>query len=125
MKFKVIEDTWLHGPFPEGTNTSVLLNGKGDRCCMGFLAQQCGIPDEALLDLPDFSHLERVHWEKLPEPFKPIGRWTEQTKAVFIYDENDKGDKNLEERKSRLRVMFDDVGIEVEFVKFVKEADGG
>jgi hypothetical protein len=45
-EFVVQRSKWLRGLPLNGT----LLNANGGRCCLGFVASQCGVSDEALLN---------------------------------------------------------------------------
>ena len=128
MKFKIIESKWLRGGRDgEGkTSPSQLLDKDGHMCCMGFLAEACGVPRDALDDACYWSH-DRVmdHRNKLPEVLLPPGPYSHGKLAQAIYDANDAnldpetafmGFLSDSARKAKLTALFAEAGIEVEFV---------
>jgi len=65
MKLVIDRKTWLRG---EGVDNSYLLRGKdGRRCCLGFLASQCGILDEYLMRVEAPNQIcDHEAYKKLP-----------------------------------------------------------
>lgn len=47
-KFTVVRSKWLRGKASCNVPSS-LLNEEGHRCCLGFLAKSCKVPDKVLL----------------------------------------------------------------------------
>lgn len=131
-KFTVKRGYWIRGE--EG---SVLLEGLTKRrCCMGFLAQACGITDDDMEERAYFCMLDPQIWDKLPSfltprysrdavsnvPNMPIsydskGRETlDSEMASQIYRINDTDELENGEREEALIVAFRRAGVEVEFI---------
>lgn len=51
MKFTIKRDKWLRGP-----DDSVLFDGK-NMCCLGFVAEQCGVKKKEMRSLGDPSQI--------------------------------------------------------------------
>jgi hypothetical protein len=116
MKFTVVESKWLRGG--KGGPLSMLLNNRGDQCCMGFFAEACGVPRSALLESCYFSSKAVVpHYDLIPEPLRPQGDIrVHGDVALKIYLTNDDIRISDEERKQNLTALFAEAGIEVDFV---------
>jgi len=130
-KFTVVESEWLRGEVnPQGERTSSCLKSTdGYRCCMGFLAQTCGIPDEVLQGRGYFSGRGFEPYDHLlPEALRPRHEETVEYEQRFlderghgklarrIYMINDSTVVTDEVRKEKLTRLFAEAGIEVEFV---------
>lgn len=50
-KFTVRRETWLRGVDPRYDLNICLLRKDGRQCCLGFVAEQRGVPREHLLDV--------------------------------------------------------------------------
>lgn len=53
-EFTIDRNTWYRG---RGGEASRLLCDGGERCCLGFYGQACGLSDEDLLDRSDFTEV--------------------------------------------------------------------
>lgn len=96
--YYVSRKKWLRGQ----ANKSVLLNDLGERCCLGFVGQQCGMADEFLLDrlaprADDFSD-----W---PEWMMEDGH-DRSGACVDAMRLNDNPTLSNHERESKLRALF-------------------
>lgn len=117
MKFVVNRQTWFRG---QGGFSSKLLREDGMRCCVGFYAQACGIPDEQLFNVPtliiwsDDGHSNEnvntgfLHHEDEYGAYvlESVGR---------IYDINDNILLTEAEREEQLAKTFAKLGITVKF----------
>lgn len=54
-RFVVKRDKWLRG---DDGKTSTLLDRGGCMCCLGFVATQCGVPADSILEEADPSMLD-------------------------------------------------------------------
>ena len=116
MQFTVERSRWLRGL---GAFKSGLLRD-GLQCCMGFVAEQIGVPCELRADsagvaskpvrdlieeaLPDFVHRDR------------LGFLDERTWVRAAYGVNDNPDLADADREARLTQLFADNGHELVFV---------
>ena len=50
MEFVVKRSMWARGPVGDDEGYRRLLSSVGTRCCLGFVAAQCGVGDSELLD---------------------------------------------------------------------------
>lgn len=64
-KVRIDRATWAAGSHVERGYLSELLNRAGQMCCLGFLAEACGVPRPSLLGTPMPGNLV-VHRELLP-----------------------------------------------------------
>lgn len=120
-RFTVDRKTWLRGK----GRSSVLLDDKGCRCCLGFAAQQlCGIADSVLFgkttpaSLPrlfanTIPQLVRVHDGIIPEH---NGEFSDSAQGNMIMHFNDTCGLFDEEREELLTKRFAELGIDVEFI---------
>lgn len=127
-KFTVVESKWLRGgrsPSGDQNPFSRLENEIGEKCCMGFLAEACGVPQGARRTSRYFRSVAVEPFDDLlPEPLRPRLQslpFVEDPRAhgelaQEIYTTND--DRNLDDdlRKAKLAALFAEAGIEVEFV---------
>ncbi len=118
-KFTVVRERWQRGK-----SDGQLLSMQGTRCCLGFLGRACGFTDEEMLcmGLP-----EELHYDD----FSPqTGSWPSSI-VRFEADENGVHDTPLtsrivkvnddewisdEGREQRLKELFREACIDVEFV---------
>jgi len=123
MKFTVVRKNWARG----GRNTT-LLNEDGKRCCLGFLAKECGYADRdtAMTGLPS-SLVEETGKNFWPKSIVKKSSYNDFKMLVSdtclnIIGAND--DKNLQgsDREEKLTKLFGSIGIEVEFVDEDEEA---
>ncbi len=119
-KFTVVESRWLRG-MKNGdgvSQCSQLLNFSGHQCCMGFLAEACGVPHDRRYAAAYFSSTRlEPYYSQLPEALRPVGDDRKNPQlARMIYSTNDDTSITDDERKTRLTALFAEAGVEVEFV---------
>lgn len=106
-KFTVDRRTWYRG---KEANNSRLLTHDGMRCCIGFVGQQCGIPDENLLDRDTiFSRSIEPKWPTW------LTAW-QSSDGHYVYQINDSSHYSDAEREARLKALFAENGDEIEFI---------
>jgi hypothetical protein len=114
MKFIVDRKTWFRG---QGPRDSRLLKEGGERCCIGFVGQQCGIKNEDLMG----EHV--VH--QVPERHKfprwmtivvHVGLQLEDSDIYQAYKTNDNLKITDVEREAQLKDIFRRNGDEIEFI---------
>lgn len=128
IKFTVWRDRWLRG-----AGDGKLLNEEGRRCCLGFLGQTCGVPDEAQLGIGLLSEVRSAHLPQWPSSLQSIEEnesddefdeydepriiesITESTLCNDIIGANDSETMSPESREATLAVLFLRAGIDVEF----------
>lgn len=136
MKIKTLTiDTkkWLRNPSGKGVHgdTSRLRNGKGAMCCLGFLAQACGVDlrkanesDSPLtpscLSPADAAKLPASVVEKYEDMWSTRYRnttWAAEAMALNDSNPSSAADapKTLAERKFRLKNHFKKIGITLRF----------
>lgn len=72
--FYVVRSQWLRGGAGvEGSDLiSALLDPEsGKRCCLGFVAAQCGIPDTDTRNVPSPRGVREEHIDKWPDALRP------------------------------------------------------
>ena len=125
---KVIIDRsmWLHGHGCETAETA-LLNNFGQKCCLGFAAEQlCGATEAEILDETTPQGVPSVFLRGLPELIH-LRRREGETEAryrdtlfcvglVEINDSDDYADIDSPQREADLREKFATIGVDVEFV---------
>lgn len=107
IKFTVFRDTWLRG------GDSCLLDGAGNRCCLGHLARDMGIDDDSLEDEAMPHNVPSPLWPALLGNGKDSLAWD----AAIT---NDDTEITNEQREERLVARFAREGIDVEF----KDSEG-
>lgn len=108
MQFTVKRSEWYRG---KGAAPSKLLRTDGTRCCIGFVGQQCGIADSALLNRRTIG-LCPPKDEKWPT-------WTNSNDIADTYEAyevNDNAKLNDKEREAKLKEIFARNGDEIVFV---------
>ena len=124
MKFTIKRSEWIRGD--EGDN-SRLFNGSGQKCCLGFYSQACGVSEDDMYDVATPDQLSEPFRQKLPE-------WAQKWRAMgplrnLIYandlplfkdgqrEENFRFKFRTEaEREAKIKELFALQGDEVEFV---------
>lgn len=109
--------TWLRG-----SKESYLLRPKdGKKCCLGFLAEQCGIPTEFLHGKDSPVNLV-VPGKRLPhgmgfllKRYEP-GKSTDSEACRALMYVNDYQGSTLQQREQKLTEMFANHGITVRFI---------
>lgn len=113
MKLTIDRKEWSRGD-----NDSALLKvSDGKRCCLGFLAKECGYSDSDMLGTctPASLVYGRGKDNLFPGGLVKELRDSHVTNALMRI--NDRSDlKDEEDREMRLAVLFKEIGIEVEFV---------
>ncbi len=117
-KFVVDRKMWYRG---KGSDTSRLLNAEGQRCCIGFVGQQCNIADEYMLNLPDIDSAHEEHsvkdqfpaWMHGDKRSRLLGY--ESTAIFTAYHINDDTEIPDNEREEKLKQVFAEFGDEIEF----------
>jgi hypothetical protein len=111
IKFTVFRDTWLRG-----AGDGLLLDSNGKRCCLGFLGQQLGCSDGALVDTAMPQGLEGGEADKFPASLVGTSA-TGYPAATKICNDiaslNDEVD--AKDREPRLTELFAKADIDVEF----------
>jgi hypothetical protein len=110
MEYTVKRRGWFRG---KGGKKSSLLLESGERCCIGFVGKQCGIPDEVLLGEGGIHSYDST--------FKFFSRWPlwmrdSETTMCEIYGINDSAELSDPEREAKLKVMFAEHGDTIVFV---------
>jgi len=107
-KFVVDRSTWNNGR--HGKGLAELLNKKGYRCCLGFVASQCGVSDEKLLKVLQPKYLKA--WIR---PLTDL-HFKETELSKIAMDINDSPSLNDDQREFRLKELFAEHGYSIEFV---------
>ena len=120
MKFIVDRQTWFRG---EGGLKSRLLNKDGQRCCIGFVASQCGVPDEQLLDTSSVHSMhDRAEFRLSLKSRQALPKWMHSSGlhssgALYAaYSTNDWIAIPDADRESQLKAIFSEHGDEIEFI---------
>lgn len=124
-QFTVYEDEWVNGSNANSAaGESALLNDNGNRCCVGFLAQACGLEDSAIADV---GYLDDVlsckitkkslkSFEKISEKLNNGGGLGDRAHPDNIYFINDRDAIPNALRKTMLKEQFrKQLGLEVIF----------
>jgi hypothetical protein len=108
MKFKFIVDraTWYRG---HGADKSYLLRDDGHRCCIGFVAKQCGVADDDMSLIRDVITLPINTHTKFPLWMRGLG-------ISKAYNTNDNQQLTDTEREAQLKTLFTENGDEIEFI---------
>jgi hypothetical protein len=116
MRFQIPREKWLRG---EGSGESFLLRGSDEKmCCVGIYIEQLGIPREELLDkmTPCSFSCEipkEARWLVQPDG---KGGIENTSLALDLYIINDSRDITEEQREAKVKALFAENGVEVEFV---------
>lgn len=84
MTFTIKRSEWFRG---KGPDDSKLLDDNGKRCCWGFVANQCGIPDEQLKGKKVLRELLRDFRDKVGQFLDQFG--SEVSWILTTYKIND------------------------------------
>jgi hypothetical protein len=118
MKFTIDRAKWFRG---QGSDASALLRANGQRCCLGFYAQACGLTDNQIMDKTAPNHVGLIgkdEWDNilLTNSF-PNQSWMQHSKdARDLIIVNDSMHVSGADREKRITEIFSKKGIEVEFV---------
>lgn len=108
MKFVVNRKTWYRG---QGTEYSKLLREDGTRCCIGFVAQQCGVPDHTIRNVGTIYYCSSSNY--------PWPAWFNEGLAVSLteaYIANDSLTLNEQQREQQITEIFVKHGDEIVFI---------
>ncbi len=110
-KFVVDRRTWYRG---FGRDESMLLREDGKRCCIGFVAKQCGVADAYIENIGAISVLNPEDRAKFPIWMKTTSKMQNGTlqEAYIINDDKYMDDV---EREQRLKALFAKYGDEIVF----------
>jgi len=100
-----------------GTGATQLLNRNGCMCCLGQIAQQCGVPIDSLLCQSSPCDLDG-QWDKIPflvtdGVYEAYRNSVLASSAMYI---NDNAEMTIHEKMERLTALFAEYDIELEFV---------
>ena len=116
--FVVKEDSWLRG---KGSWNSRLYDLRsGEKCCLGFLANACGLSNAAIVDIksPGAQKLKN-NFDKFPKELIDSSENISGTYDAFItiqiMEINDNEDISDEERKEKLKNLFTSINIDIKF----------
>lgn len=116
MKFTVDRATWARGD----ANFSRLLTYAGNRCCLGFMAKQCGVPDSVILDVRSPSGLDASDQQLLPKWLLDVDAERAQAgnspNCYLAMEANDHNQLSDQEREKKLKEIFAQNGDEIEFI---------
>lgn len=112
MKFIVDRKKWYRG---QGSDESNLLREDGSRCCIGFVGQQCGVPDSLMLHRPCIQEGQLDTLQGFPKWM--YANWGPYDTLVGeAYTCNDNESCGDEVREVQLKIIFAKHGDEIEFV---------
>lgn len=131
IKVTIDRSKWMTAPNKFGE--SLLLDGKGNMCCMGFLAVACGVSKEKLRGKAVLNNLAITEVNKLPKILKKeiikSGPWPQvlqvKTKNFSLngmaiedafYELNDHPRNSKARRESMLTQHFKEIGVTAKFV---------
>lgn len=119
--FTIVRRNWSRG---KGSVHSCMLNNKGQRCCLGFYAKACGIPDAKMKDKTDpvsmimtspFDSTADILWKTfLIEGSNGKEDCADLTRHIIAM--NDETRVTSERREKKLTKFFKRVGIKLLFV---------
>jgi hypothetical protein len=109
--FVVQRSKWLRGAFGEA---STLLNAQGRSCCLGFVARQCGVADERMLNKHRPSDTRET--DRLGGVLVKLTDGTDTALTRTAMAINDSGVFNDPEREAQLTQLFKRAGYTLRFV---------
>ena len=110
MKFTVYEDEWNGMNVKEVLRDSKLLDNNNKMCCMGFVAEQLGIPRRDLVDVPALHTIRST--KNIEHVFDVAAGWVG---VAYEINDNINLGVNLEEKKEALINLFAENGHELVF----------
>jgi hypothetical protein len=116
MIFTVDYETWAQaGRSRDEVGYTQLLNDKGFRCCLGFAARDCGIPDIKMLIAEYPEDLELDHYPDARNTFIEDNHCNNEF-TIGAVDINDDITINLWERVAKLQAHAKEHGHEFVFI---------
>lgn len=117
-EFTIDRATWLHGDIQRmfGTTTegSCLLDGDGNRCCLGFYLKACGVSDRKML-----LELGPADVENIPKQARWLTRGdTELTESKIgcqLIRVNDSKKLHPATRERKIKELFASQGVTLKF----------
>jgi hypothetical protein len=97
--YTVSRKTWYRGKTDEDSS---LLRPDGQRCCIGFVAEQCGVSDAGAMNTLTARELPSRSLEKMPE-WMWVNKLSPGSDIDKCYALNDSAVIKDSERKQRLR----------------------
>jgi hypothetical protein len=129
-KFTIDRSKWLNASTRKGYDSRLLRKFDGLMCCLGQIASQCGIPDEALRENITLLALDKAYWSLLPTALRPVTPdsdelTTDTETAAVAMITNDFSSKFLTatDREKMLTAHFAEQGIELEFINQLPDQD--
>jgi len=116
-EFVVQRSKWLRGGKPH----TFLLDGNGHMCCLGFVAAQCGVADNALrgVGAPRDIEVEDVYRQLQGVLIRQLATrvtdWTDSALADEAMTINDDSALTDAEREAQLTALFADHGYALRF----------
>jgi hypothetical protein len=110
MRFTVKRSGWYRG---HGAQGSRLLRHDGQRCCLGFVGQQCGLPDAELIERETL--FAAAYQSQYAESLINAGVWERRGMSNYTRDRdfvsqaygvNDDPETSDAERESRRRATY-------------------
>ncbi len=123
-EFTIKRSGWMRGvKWGSVLLVSERVDHRGKRCCMGYLASACQVPDDYLSGVSLFGFLPVDQTSKLPSLLRPTLRdeavagltHDETGLAGQIYTINDNDKITEQEREARLTDLFKQAGLTVHF----------
>lgn len=114
-KFTVDRKTWYRG---KGGIQSALLTEHGERCCIGFVGQQCGVVDKLMLGVPTIHYHQPMDGYLNAAQFPAWMTYEDHgskdvDEAYLVNDNRDISDLT---REAKLKEIFARHGDELEFI---------
>jgi hypothetical protein len=114
MKTLIIKESkWLQG----NKESSYLLDGEGKMCCLGFLGKACGATDDQIRHLASPAKATEVNWIDGLVINGYSKFLINSSLCAKMMSVNDSKDLSLEDRKTKLRPLFKQIGITLRFTK--------
>lgn len=123
-KKKIIIDkskwrTGEYGEYQTGAGSTYLLNPEGYMCCLGFICNQMGAPENDLRKCGEPSDLhEEIEGLCSSDNFGDMYNSTLSEEAILI---NDDEFSTVEEKIDKLHKLFKDSPYELEFVDLIED----
>lgn len=116
--FVINEDQWIHGTKEKWVSNSGLRLDDGKMCCLGFYAQSCGVKAMDLLGLGEPCELSSTlirSNKKLELLFDEPLALIQKPEVDELIEVNDQDGLTLAQRKSKVKKLFRELGVKVEF----------
>lgn len=98
MKFTIKREKWrcgIDGIHKNGKGKTKLINQKEYKCCLGFIAEQCGIEHEKIrnisdpIDIKDEKDLKKISNILVQKEYTIHTKTKLASKAMYINDNTD------------------------------------